>query len=136
MNQVGQSVGINFKWGGKMGSTLNAHRLMHLARSKPKDIQSALLERIFRAFHEQEEDIASPALLIQLAVESGIDEAEATTWMNSDMGSDAVIEEAQKYRDIRAQTGVPAYIVQGEHRLEGSQDAQDLLELFIKIKEA
>lgn len=135
MNQIGESVGIRFSWKGKIGPTMDAHRLMHLVREQPKTTQEAIVEDIFRAYHVQERDISSKEVLAGIAVEHGLSRDELKDWLSSDEAKADVIQEASHYRDIRSKTGVPAYIVQGLHRLEGSQDSQDFLELFIRIKE-
>ncbi|KFA71413.1 hypothetical protein S40288_04304 [Stachybotrys chartarum IBT 40288] len=135
MNQIGESVGIKFSWKGKIGPTMDAHRLMHLVREESATTQEAIVEDIFRAYHVQERDISSKEVLAGIAAEHGLRRDEVKDWLSSHEAKDDVVQEANHYRDIRSKTGVPAYIVQGIHRLEGSQDSQDFLELFIRVKE-
>ncbi|KAI9170723.1 hypothetical protein HJFPF1_00193 [Paramyrothecium foliicola] len=133
--QIGQSLGINFSWGGRIGWTRDAHRLVHLARSKPEEVQSKLVEAIFSAYQEQERDIASIGTLREIAVNAGLDAAEVEGWLTTDAGLADLLEEEKRFKELRENTGVPAYRMQGVHILEGSQDPQDLLDLFIKIRE-
>jgi predicted DsbA family dithiol-disulfide isomerase len=54
MNQIGRAVGIIFKPGGLIGSTRDAHRLVHLSQTKSPEIQNALVNNILQAYHEME----------------------------------------------------------------------------------
>ena len=134
VTQIGHSVGIDFKPGGKIGSTRDAHRFIHLAQTtKSPDVQNALVEKLFEAFHELEKDISSKEVLRGLAVDAGISELEVDEWLDSDLGGDTVDAEALASR--REGSGVPRFIVQGAHRVSGAQDSQEFLEIFVKVKE-
>lgn len=135
MNQIGRAVGINFQGGGKIGDTRQAHRLVRLSRTKSPEIQNALVDGIFAAYHELEKDISSKDVLREIAIGSGLDGAVVDEWLHSDLEAEDVDEEAQRNRDTLAGSGVPAYIIQGSHRINGAEDAQDFMEIFIKVKE-
>lgn len=136
MDRVGRAVGIHFKAGGKIGSTQNAHRLVHLAASEPdsQSITNDLVENIFAAYHEMERDISDPDVLINLAANVGIDRAKVQQWLSTDLAADTVDEEARKNKEV-LKSGVPVYIVQGEDRVDGSGDISEFLEIFAKVKE-
>ena len=134
VTQIGHSVGIDFKHGGKIGSTRDAHRLIHLAQTtKSPDVQNALVEKLFEAFHELEKDISSKEVLRGIAVDAGISGPEVEEWLDSDLGGDTVDAEALASR--REGSGVPRFIIQGVHRVSGAQGSQEFLELFVKVKE-
>lgn len=135
MNQIGRAVGINFQGGGKIGDTRHAHRLVHLSRTKSPEIQNALVDGIFAAYHELEKDISSKDVLREIAVGSGLEGAAVDEWFHSDLEAANVDEEAQRNRDSLAGSGVPAYIIQGSHHINGAEDAHDFMEIFIKVKE-
>lgn len=135
MNQIGRAVGINFQGGGKIGDTRHAHRLVHLSRTKSPEIQNALVDGIFAAYHELEKDISSKDVLREIAIGSGLEGAAVDEWLQSDLEAANVDEEAQRNRDSLAGSGVPAYIIQGSHHINGAEDAQDFMEIFIKVKE-
>ncbi|THC95096.1 hypothetical protein EYZ11_005420 [Aspergillus tanneri] len=134
MDQIGRSVGINIKSGGLIGSnTRDAHRLVHLSRQKPQDVQSALVENILAAYHEQEKDISSKELLKEIAVRVDHDAAEIDRWLNSDIAAEAVDEEARMNKERPDNTGVPCYIIQG-YRLDGASDPSEFMEIFGKAR--
>ena len=128
------SVGINIRYGGKIGSTRDAHRLIHLGQSKSSEVQNALVEKLFEAYHELEKDISSRDTLRDIAVDAGLDGVEVGKWLDSDLAGDIVDAEALSSRKMGV-SGVPLFVIQGMHRLDGAQDPQDFLEMFIKVKE-
>lgn len=134
LTQIGHSVGIDFKSGGKIGSTRDAHRLTHLSQIKSPEVQDALVEKLFEAYHELEKDISSPNVLREIAVDAGLNGSEVGEWLNSNLGGDTVDTEALKNREIGI-SGVPMFIIQGVHRIDGARDVQEFLEVFTKVKE-
>ncbi|WAO85003.1 DSBA domain-containing protein [Fusarium falciforme] len=133
MNQIGRSVGINFKSGGKVGDTRFAHSLAHLASTKEPEVLNAVVERIFQAYHELEKDISTKEVLREIAINSAIAAGEVDEWLDSEEQVKAVDDQAEKNKEFLAGTGVPNYTVQGE-RLDGQPDAEDFMEAFIKAK--
>ncbi len=135
LNQIGCSVGIDFRPGGKIGSTRDAHRLIHLTQTtKPPEVQDALVEKLFEAYHKSEKDISSRDVLREIAIDAGLDGLEVNEWLSSSLGRDIVDAEASENRK-RGYSGVPIFIVQGVHRVDGAQDPQEFLEVFTKVKE-
>ena len=132
--QIGRSVGINLKFGGKIGSTRDAHRLIHLSQTKSSDVQNALVDKLFEAYHELERDISSQDVLREIAKNVGLDGPEVDEWLSSSLGGDNVDDEALENRKM-VNSGVPLFIIQGVHRVDGAQDPQEFLEIFIKVKE-
>ena len=134
VNQIGRSVGINFSSGGKIGSTRDAHRLVHLSQSKSPDVQDALVNKLFEAYHELEEDISSQDILREIARDAGLDGSEVDEWLSSSVGGDLVDAEAESNRKL-VTSGVPTFIIQGKHRVDGAQDLEEFLQTFINVKE-
>ena len=134
VTQIGHSIGINFQPGGKIGSTRDAHRLIHLTQTtKSPAVQNALVEKLFEAFHERERDISSKDILREIALDAGLSGPEVDEWLDSDLGGEIVDAEALASR--REGSGVPRFIIQGVHRVSGAQDSQEFLEMFVKVKE-
>ncbi|UPK96070.1 hypothetical protein LCI18_007005 [Fusarium solani-melongenae] len=133
MNQIGRSVGINFKSGGKVGDTRFAHSLVRLASTKEPEVLNVVVEGIFQAYHELEKDISAKEVLREIAMNSGIAAAEADELLDSEEQVKAVNDEAEKNKEFLVGTGVPNYTVQRE-RLDGQPDVEDFMEAFIKVK--
>ncbi|KAF6798127.1 DSBA-like thioredoxin domain-containing protein [Colletotrichum sojae] len=137
MDQIGRSIGINFAWGGIIGpDTRDAHRLVRLGRSQGPGVQDAVVEGLFEAYHELERDISDKEVLRGVAVAVGMDAVEVEEFLASDTGTDEVDEEEKRTREVAGGSGVPTFVIQGVHRLEGAQDPSDIYEVFVKVKEA
>ena len=134
MNQVGESVGIHFKWGGKTGNTRDSHRLIQLGKTKSPETQTKVVEALFLAYFENEQDITDHDVLLAAAKKAGLDEAEARQWIvESDEGGklvDAEVKEAQE-RNI---SGVPHFTLNGRFEVEGAQDSTAFVRLLERLK--
>jgi predicted DsbA family dithiol-disulfide isomerase len=133
VTQAGAEVGIKFKFGGRTGNTRNSHRLMQLGKSKSAEVQTRVVEELFEAYFEKEQDITSLEVLKTAGVKAGLDENEVMEWLKSDKGGKQVDEEVMEARMERI-TGVPNYTVNGRYEVGGAQDPQVFLSLFEKIK--
>lgn len=139
MNAIGRSVGIHFKGGGNIGPTQDAHRLIYNAQTQAsRDQQSStkvnhLVEKIFEAYHELELDISDRDVLQKIGIETGFSEEEVHRWLYKDEGVSEVDLEAQRNKHTLG-SGVPVYIIQDEHKVNGSGDVSEFLEIFSKIK--
>jgi len=135
LSQVGKDCGINFKFGGKTGSTRDSHRLIQLGKSKSPAIQTRVVEELFSAYFENEGDITSHEVLKNAGVKAGLDEKEVNEWLESDRGGKAVDVEVD-YARMNEISGVPNFTVQGKYEVGGAQDPGVFLGLFEKIKAA
>ncbi|KAI0137725.1 thioredoxin-like protein [Hypoxylon sp. NC0597] len=135
MERAGRATGIDFKWGGKIGpDTRRAHRLVCLGSTKGPEVRDTMVEGLFDAYQARKRDISERGALRAVAVQAGIDGAEMDAWLDSDVDADVVDEEEEKNKKMFSGSGVPAFIIQGVHRLDGVQDPTDLLEVFIKVR--
>ena len=140
MDQTGRACGISFKWGGRIGSTRDAQSLIMLAqqqqqqKQKPIAVQNALVDGLFEAYHEQERDICSRDVLREVALAAGLEADEVDEWLDSDAGGKEFDEEAARNKETVG-AGVPMFIIQRVHRVDGAQDPLDFLEIFAQIKE-
>jgi predicted DsbA family dithiol-disulfide isomerase len=166
VNQIGRSLGISFRSGGKIGSTRAAHHLIHLAQREnlsheegndddEEACNTALVSRLFEAYHELKMDISARDVLRKIAVDDArlnpvdVDECldfcfdsspspnAAAAWSVATVSGDGVEsvvdKEARENRE-QTSTGVPLFIVQGEYRVEGAQDLMEFVEIFGKIR--
>jgi predicted DsbA family dithiol-disulfide isomerase len=131
--QAGAEVGIKFSFRGKTGNTRISHRLVQLGKSKSPEVQTRIIEELFEAYFEKEQDLTSLEVLKRAGINAGIDEKEVMDWLNSNMGGKQVDEEVMEAR-MEKITGVPNYTVNGRYEVGGAQDPQVFLSLFEKIK--
>ena len=131
---VGKDVGINFMFGGKTGNTRDSHRLIQLGKTKGPDVQTRVVEELFRSYFENEEDITSRAVLQAAGVKAGLPEEEVRAWLESEKGGREVDREvrAAQMKDI---SGVPNFTLQGKYEIGGAQDADAFVKVFERIKD-
>jgi predicted DsbA family dithiol-disulfide isomerase len=148
---VGEGEGITFKFGGQLGRTRDSHRVIWLAGEKEKELRKAgkddaegavigglqtrVVERLFRAYFEEEKNITDREVLVEAGVGAGLDRAEVEGLLNGDVGGKEVDEEAEKARR-QLVTGVPYYLVQGQYAVEGADEPATFLEVFERVKGA
>ncbi|TIC87986.1 DsbA family oxidoreductase [Nocardioides sp. GY 10113] len=105
-------------------STLDAHRLLHLALAEHGPAtQAALKEGLLQAYFGAARNVADHALLAELAVAAGLDADRVAAVLASDEYADAVtadIRQAQAY----GATGVPFFVIDGKYGISGAQPTE------------
>jgi len=130
MKEVGLSEGIRFSYGGKIGNTLNSHRLVEFAKQKGR--QNEMIDTLFAFYFEQERDIADDAVLVEAAVKAGLDKAEVTKFLASDEFKAQTLKEVEEAHE-KDVSGVPYFIIDGKYEFSGAQEPDTFLSIFKKI---
>ena len=113
------------------GTTRPAHRLLHAALHEGGPaLQSALKERLMRAYFTQRLHVADPAVLVRLAGEAGLDETVAREVLAGDAYGTEVDADVALARSFGA-TGVPFFVVDRRYGISGAQP----LEVFTRTLE-
>ncbi len=121
LQQRGAEVGFQFGNRHRVWNTYHAHRLLHWAGLQPSnDVQRKLKHALLEAYHGQGQNTADPNLLIQLAVQVGLDETAARDVVNSDLYGDEV-RSAEKHWQQMGIHSVPAFIINDKHLISGGQ---------------
>lgn len=125
-------MGINFKFGGKTGNTRDAHRLVQLGKLKGGQSQTKVMEALFTSYFEHEKDITSREVLVDAAVEAGLDEKEAKSWLEGGKGGSEVDKEVQEAQ-LKGVSGVPHFEINGRFEVEGAQESSAFVKLFERL---
>lgn len=146
LSVAGEADGIAFKFGGNTGSTRDSHRLLWYAGEEEAKrgisgtsavvggLQTRVVEQLFRAYFEEEKNITDPAVLLDAAVDAGLDRGEVQKLLDSDAGGAEVDLEAQA-ASRQLVTGVPYFSVQGKYSVEGADEPETFLEVFEQVKQ-
>lgn len=129
MTHIGLAEGIAFRFGGRIGSTIDSHRLSEFARQQGK--QTQLVQRMFKAYFEEEQDISDLECLVRLGEESGL-QGDLRQYLASEAGLDDVFELVESASD-RGITGVPNFLVDSQFEVRGAQSVDYMLAAFSKI---
>jgi len=135
LKTLGEAEGIKFSLQGKLGNTRDAHRLVQLAKTKSSEAEDRLISTLFRSHFEEDADITSQDALVAIGEKAGLDKAEVKDWLDKGKGGQEVDREVEEaYR--RGIHGVPNFTINGQYQLEGAQDVQRFLEVFVRAKKS
>ena len=102
-------------------NTMNAHRLIEWAGAEGR--QDAVAMALFRAYFDEGRDIGDIAVLADVAEWAGLDRAMILRLLQGDAERDAIAAQDRAFRDMGI-TGVPTFIVAGQHVVTGAQPTQ------------
>lgn len=108
-------------------NTLDAQRLILWAQSLGRG--RALIERLFRALFEEGRDVGRKDELARQAADAGLDGAAVETFLSGDDRLDEVLE-AHVIAERRGVRGIPVFVVDGSHGINGAQPAEVLAALL------
>ena len=124
---AGRTAGIEFDFDGivRQPNTLAAHQL--IAGAAPGVAQTALVDRLFRAYFIEGADLTQRAVLIALAREAGMAADSAASVLDSTERA-AAVRAAEQQAQRLGVSGVPFFIVDRRFALSGAQPPETLLE--------
>ena len=111
----------------RMGSTFDAHRVLHLAQHLDK--QDAVKERFMRAYLTEGELMSDHATLRRLAVEAGLPEADVVDVLASEQYAEDVREDERTAAALGI-SAVPMFVVDRAYGASGAQPPEALLGLL------
>ena len=114
------------------GNSFDAHRLIHLAAAH--DLQDAMKERLMRAYFTEGQPVGDKDVLVRLAVEVGIDAADARTALDGEAFADTVHADEELAARIGIR-GVPYFVLDRRYGVSGAQPSELLLEALEKAWE-
>jgi len=133
LSQIGHAEGINFKYGGRTGNTRDSHRLIQLGKTKGPLTQTRVIEELFAAYFENEQDITRQDILLEAGVKAGLDEEEAREWLEGGKGGSEVDKEVQDAVEQNI-SGVPNFTINGSFEVGGAQEPSAFVQLFERLK--
>ena len=118
IRQRGADVGFEFGDRSRIWNTFDAHRLIYWAGLEGR--QRALKHALLRAYHGRGENPGAPDVLLKLAREVGLDEAQARDVIESGRYGDEVRAEERHWQELGIHS-VPSVIVDDQHLIQGGQ---------------
>ena len=119
MERTAAAEGLEFHLvGGVTGNTFDAHRLVHLGRAR--GLEGAVLEQLYRAHFTEQRSIFDHASLIALAVEAGLDDADARAALADGAFAEGVNAELREARGLGI-SGVPYFVIDRRYAVSGAQ---------------
>jgi predicted DsbA family dithiol-disulfide isomerase len=121
---VAKADGLDFRFDHiKPGNTFDGHRVIHLAHDRGK--QDAMKERMMRAYLTEGKAIGEQDVLVELAVDVGLDEQEVRTMLAGERYTREVRQDEALARELGI-SGVPFFVLAGRLGVSGAQPADTL----------
>ncbi|WP_327120811.1 DsbA family oxidoreductase [Streptomyces sp. NBC_01341] len=120
--ELARGLGLDFIVGGRrFGNTFDLHRLIHFA--KTRGLQDELADLVFRANFGEERSVYDRQTQIDVAVASGLDEAEVVAVLDDPTAfADEVRSDEREAVEVGAQ-GVPFVVLDRRYSVGGVQSA-------------
>lgn len=126
MRGLGTEDGIDFHFDRvKGGNTFDAHRLVQLGLER--GVQTAVKERLMKAYFEGGEPIADREVLVRLGAEAGLDATEVREMLAGDRYTAEVRADEAQAQELGV-TGVPFFVLGGKVGVPGAQPIDVLVQ--------
>lgn len=127
----GKEIGVDFDFdNNKVTNTFDAHRLIQLAKSQ--GVGSELKEELLKQFFSNGKLISDQSVLLNIALDVGLDKDSVEQLFNSDDYSADVREEEQMAAEIGIQS-VPFFIIDEAFGMEGAQPVEHIKSMLTDI---
>ena len=118
----GARSGLDYRFASSlMINTLDAHRMIHLAREHGQELP--MVERLFRAEFTDGLNLADHAVLADLATSLGLDRADAVKALETRAYEDAINADLAQARRLGI-SGVPFFVFDNKRAVSGAQPVE------------
>lgn len=128
VSAAGQTVDIPFAFDAiaRQPNTLDAHRLIAWAQTRPEGDADALVEALFRAYFVEGRYVGDREELVRIAAAAGFDPDDARRFVESGELADAVADADRRAREMGI-SGVPFFVFGGKTAVSGAHEPETLL---------
>jgi predicted DsbA family dithiol-disulfide isomerase len=131
--EMAKAAGLNYNMDAvKATNSFDAHRLIHLAAKH--GLQDKAEEKLFSAYFIEGRNIGDHATLEELAVEIGLDKAEAAKMLSSEEYTESVRADEDEAQKLRI-TGVPFFVFDRKYAVSGAQPVEVFEQTMKKVWE-
>ncbi|WP_416896976.1 MAG: DsbA family oxidoreductase [Minwuia sp.] len=126
---AGADIGIDFRFDRikRTPSTLDSHRLVRW--SLADNVQNEVMQKLFRAYFEDGEDVGDRDVLVRIASECGMDADRVRQQLDDDTDLELVRQEDSMARSMGI-NGVPCFIIDRKYAVSGAQDVPVFHKVF------
>jgi predicted DsbA family dithiol-disulfide isomerase len=137
MSAYGASAGIDYKFGGTVANTLQAHRVIqYFQEEKGPEVANKLVDTLYKMYFEEEKHPSTHETLLAACKEAGIDDKEAKKVVEDEY--EGFQETKMKIRE-QASNGVdsvPFIVFEGKRRditIQGANEVDDYVKALGQI---
>ena len=134
LTMIGADEGIDYQFDRitRSPNTADAHRVIRWAAED--GLEEPMVERLFRAYFSEGEDIGDHDVLAALAEEVGLDGRDIADRLATDMDRDLIAAEVEQAQKIGV-TGVPCFILDQRYAVMGAQAPEALAQAIRHVAE-
>jgi predicted DsbA family dithiol-disulfide isomerase len=129
MSSYGKAAGIDFKFGGTVANTLDAHRVIqHFQETQGEEVAGKIIDSLYRQYFEQEKHPSVEATLVQACVDAGIDEDQAKLFVQDKHEGTMDVKMAIREQTSNGVDSVPYIVFEGKRRdftLIGAKEVEE-----------
>lgn len=137
MSAYGVAEGIDYRFGGIVANTLNAHRLIqHFQQEKGPDTAEKIVSSLYRQYFEEEKHPSSEETLLTAAKEAGIEEAEAKPFIEHESQGMMDVKNLIRQQAGNGVDAVPYIFIEGKRRdftFEGCREVQEYVKALQQV---
>ena len=137
MGSYGAAEGIDFKFGGIVANTLQAHRLIqHYQETKGPETADNIVKSLYKQYFEEERHPSSDETLLRAATEAGVDEKEAKEFIEDRNEGMAEVKMLIRDQISNQVDSVPRIKFEGkrrDHELEGAKEVEEYVATLNKV---
>lgn len=148
MAQHGAACGVDFKFGGVIADTLQAHRVVQyfqrddgergpgLPPAAAAGCGARIVDALYRMYFEEEKDPSAPETLVAACVEAGVEEGEARRVVEDENEGLAEVKGLLRESAMNGIDSVPHIVFEGRRRditLVGAKDVSDYIKAMETI---
>jgi predicted DsbA family dithiol-disulfide isomerase len=134
MTARGEELGfeLNFVEGFRMHNTFKTHQLLHWANEQNR--KNDLKQSLFTAHFTHGRNLSDNAVLVEIAVEIGLDRTEAKAVL-ADQRYATNVRQEQKFWTQQGISGVPAVVFDRQHLVTGAQGVDDFKSILSQLQQ-
>ena len=133
INEMAKTAGLDFDYAKVFHTnTFDAHRLTRMALVKGgPELQAKIAERLYKAYFAEHVDVADHEVLVGIAKEMGLDEAEVWAMLSGKDFSDEVSRDEREAQLSRI-TSVPCFVINEKVAVPGAMPKDQFKDLIKK----
>lgn len=137
MKANGRAWGIEFEYGGKIGNTVNSHRLVEFSKQASQGggkLTDSIVNTLFDAYFTKNRDISDIEVLVDIGVKAGLPATadELRTFLRGNDLRKEVLEAVHDAKNAEI-SGVPHFVIGGKYQVSGAQDPEAFTAIFKKL---
>ena len=124
---------VNFDRIARTPNTFDAHRLIRWSQTTGN--QTAVVDQLFHRYFVDGQDIGDWEVLLDVADQAGMERDVVAQLLSGDADRDALKAEEAQAREMGV-TGVPCFIINGRHVIQGAQGAETWERIITELTSA